>query len=487
MIMLRKVFCHSLPALLSFAAEAATYHLTIEEKPVNFSGQPAKAIAINQQIPGPELRFQEGEHVVIKVTNRLKEETSLHWHGLITPYQMDGVPGISFNGIKPGETFTYRFPLKQNGTYWYHSHSGLQEQSGVYGSLIIEPKKKDPFEFDRDYTVLLSDWTNEDPNQVFKNLKSDGDYYKKGETAKGGYQPDLSDVTGYTFLMNGTPPVKNWQALFKPGEKVRLRLINAASSTYFDFRIPGLTMTVVQKDGQNITPVKVEQIHIANAETFDVIVEPLANAYTLFAEAVDRTGYARGTLTTDTALTVIVPEIVPELDSVKKAEIAKMKPFQNQGVTNTSGPQVKPVKRRVLHYSDIRALNSTASEGELQELTVNLTGEMDSYSWSFNHKTYDMAKPIEFEFGKRVRVRLVNRTMMAHPIHLHGLWQKLQNGYEKEGHAPRMHTVNVPPMSERVVEIDADNPGRWAFHCHLLYHARAGMFREIQVRESSTE
>lgn len=482
MTILHRVLYCLLAALPAIYAEAKTYHLTIENKPVNFTGQPAQAIAINQKIPGPTLRFKEGEEVTINVTNRLKEDTSLHWHGLITPYQMDGVPGISFPGIKSGETFTYRFTLKQNGTYWYHSHSGLQEQSGVYGPLIIEPRDKDPFDFDRDYTVLLSDWTDENPEQVFNNLKSDGDFYKQKNSAKGGYQPDLSDVTGYTFLMNGKSSGENWQALFQSGDKVRLRVINAAASTYFDFRIPGLSMTVVQKDGQNIVPVVVEQIHIANAETYDVIVEPQSKAYTLFAEAVDRLGYARGTLTTDPAINAEITE----LDPVQQGRMAKMAHFEKQSKMDEHSTPVSE-KRRVLHYSDIRSLDSTASEGEIQELTINLTGDMDSYTWSFNDKTYDMAKPIEFDFGKRVRVRLVNRTMMAHPIHLHGMWQKLQNGHEKEDRAPRMHTVNIPPMAERVVEIDADNPGRWAFHCHLLYHARSGMFREIRVQDKDSE
>ncbi len=540
-----------LGVLLPLISQAASYDLVIAEKWVNISGSPAKAIAINNAIPGPELRFREGEQVTINVTNKLEETTSLHWHGLILPYQMDGVPGLSFDGIAPGTTFTYQFTVQQNGTYWYHSHSGLQEQSGVYGPIVIEPKGKGAFRFDRDYTLVLSDWTDDDPNDVLRNLKRDGDYYKTGRKdmrtlsslaselidaptwstrwqilserrawAKMRMDPtDISDVNGYTFLINGRSPEQNWGALYRSGERVRLRLINAAASTYFDFRIPGLKMTVIQKDGQNVMPVVVDQINLAVAETYDVIVMPdNESAYTFFAQSADRTGYARGTLSVRKGMSAEVPEMDPprilgmmdhsgmdmsgmgqsEMDHSEMDMSSDMANMNHDGMEHDgmAMPEMshqsmdhgsmmsevrKPEGLKVLEYSDLRSLEPTGSDKPVRELTIELTGDMENYIWSFNGKKYAMADPIEFDLGERVRVKLINKTMMDHPIHLHGMWQELQNGYEKEGFAPKVHTVNIPPMGEQIVEIDADAVGRWAFHCHILYHADTGMFREVRV------
>lgn len=313
-------------------------NLVIQETVVNFNGRSRIATTINGVLPGPTIRLKEGQSVTIKVTNLLKEETSIHWHGLILPFQMDGVPGISFAGIKPGETFTYRFDVQQNGTYWYHSHSGFQEMTGMYGALVIEPSGEDPVEYDSEHVVLLSDWTDDNPQTVYNNLKMQGDYYNYiqptlpdnvTQIRKNGLSDtladksmwnsmrmssmDLADLSAATliYLMNGATPGGNWTGRFKKGERVRLRFINGSSNTFYDVRIPGLPLTVVQSDGVNVHPVTVDEFRFGPGETYDVVVSPRGEAYTIFAQSMDRTGFASGTLALREGLTAPVPAIDP--------------------------------------------------------------------------------------------------------------------------------------------------------------------------------
>lgn len=494
---------------------AAEYELTISNKVVNFSGEKADAIAVNDMIPAPTLYFREGEPVSIKVTNKLNEPSSIHWHGLVIPSTMDGVPGLSFDGIAPGESFTYRFTPQQNGTYWYHSHSGFQEQQGVYGAIVIVPKAPRNLTWDRDYVVMLSDWTDEDPDDVLKHLKSESDYYKKprrdlvsffrklaGADAatrqkmwaeRSGFArmrmdpSDISDVTGFTYLMNGMPNKRAWQSLAAPGERIRLRFINAAAATYFDVAIPGLSMQVVAADGQDVEPVTVDRFNIAVAETYDVIVtmpvQQTQQAFTVFAEAMDRSGYVHGTLSTQADLVAPLPQL-SERKVLTMAEVMPEHAGHAAGHDDHMGDHKhhahhhmhKPV---LLNYADLKSLEDTSGE-VTRELTIRLTGNMERYFWSFNDVKYSMAEPIEFAFGERVRVHLKNETMMHHPIHLHGLWQVLQNG--QGARAPKLHTIDVPPKKTVTVEVPVDNRGRWAFHCHILYHMATGMMREVRVK-----
>ena len=498
--------------IMPLSLQAAEYHLTIDNKAVNFSGSGAIGVAVNNSIPAPLLRFKEGEEAIIHVTNRMDVDTSLHWHGLVIPSEMDGVPGLSFDGIHPGETVTYHFTPQQSGTYWYHSHSGFQEQSGAYGPIIIEPAGNDPVRVDRDYIVMLSDWTDENPNDVLKHLKSELDYYKnprrtlpdllrelseaKGEERsnimreRAGFArmrmdpSDISDVTGYVYLLNGKATSNNWTGLFKKGERVRLRFINAGASSYFDVKIPGLKMWVVAADGQNIEPVEVDEFNIAIAETYDVIVTPEEEkAYTIFAQALDRSGYVRGTLAPRQGMQADIPK----LDERKILTMAEVMPNHAGHAVHKQMKhdmhhdhhrhhEIGPV---VLKYENLKSLENTSGDVS-RDIILRLTGNMERYFWSFNDVKYSMAEPIQFEFGERVRVKLVNETMMNHPIHLHGLWQVLQNGQKK--HSPKKHTINVPPKQSITVEIPVDNRGRWAFHCHILYHMATGMFREVEVK-----
>ena len=496
---------------------AATYNLSIDDKVVNFTGTSAQGMAVNDQIPGPLLRFKEGEKVTINVTNNMDIDSSIHWHGLILPYKMDGVPGISYDGIKPGETFTYQFTVQQNGTYWYHSHSDLQEQSGVYGPIIIEPKDQYPQKFDREYIVMLSDWTDEDPVKVLKHLKSESDYYKKNKRtvfdilseigqadgldakktvikkratwAKMRMDPsDVSDVSGYRFLLNGKIASQQPRFTFKKGERVRLRFINAATSTYFDIKIPGLKMQLVQSDGQNIEPVEIDELPIAIAETYDVIIEPQADvAYSIFAQAKDRSGYVSATLSTDANLQAKVPslssrtelklvEVMGSMSSMKMDSAES----QHQGHQMDSREQMKSEGWKIFSYADLKSLKQSSDNATPdREILLRLTGNMERYFWSINDKKYSMAEPIKFKFGERVRVIFKNETMMDHPMHLHGMWQELDNG--TGNFKPKKHTINIKPGETVVVEVPVDAVGEWAFHCHILYHADTGMFRKVVV------
>ncbi|MFT2184946.1 copper resistance system multicopper oxidase [Pseudomonas putida] len=559
------------------------FDLYIGELPVNITGAARTAMAINGSVPGPILRWREGDTVTLRVRNQLKQDTSIHWHGIILPANMDGVPGLSFHGIAPDGMYEYKFKVHQNGTYWYHSHSGLQEQSGVYGALVIDAKDPEPFVYDRDYVVMLSDWTDEDPARVLSKLKKQSDYYnfhkrtvsdfvddvsEKGWSAAVADRKmwaemkmsptDLADVSGYTYtyLMNGQAPNGNWTGIFKPGEKIRLRFINGSAMTYFDVRIPGLKMTVVAADGQYVKPVSVDEFRIAVAETYDVIVEPEnEQAYTIFAQSMDRTGYSRGTLAVREGLQAPVPAVDPRpiiamsdmgmdhgsmggmdhgsmagmdqgsmagMDHSKMAGMdhgsmagmdhSKMTGMGNEGMAGMSGAmQSHPASetnnplvdmqtmsptpklndpgiglrnngRRVLTYAD---LQSTFIDPDGREpgrtIELHLTGHMEKFAWSFDGIKFSDAEPLRLKYGERLRITLVNDTMMTHPIHLHGMWSDLED--ENGNFMVRKHTIDMPPGSKRSYRVTADALGRWAYHCHLLFHMEMGMFREVRVDE----
>ena len=580
------------PAILT----GTHFDLTANMLPVNFTGRHRMATGLNGSAPGPTLRWREGDTVTIAVTNRLKMPTSIHWHGVRLPTEMDGVPGLSFRGIAPGETYVYRIPVLQSGTYWYHSHSHFQEQTGLIGALIIDRRGKDPIEFDREYVVLLSDWTDVNPDTVLSNLKQQSDYYnyhrptvasfiadaKKNGTGAAlserlawgrmNMSPtDIADVSGatYTYLLNGNAPNANWTGLFQPGERVRLRFINGSSMTFFDVRLPGLPMTVVQADGNDVEPVVVDEFRIAPAETYDVVVQPAGAAYTVFAQSEDRTGFARGTLSSRPGLSAAVPAMDPRPkrtmmdmggmgkmsgmagmkmdggsmaadDPTSDATMAGMSemhksmpgmtmgsdtgltPFPQPGsnlqmaepasdvacevvklepsnpVKLRIGPQVAQVTRmamsrlddpgaglgdngrRVLTYADLRArYRGVDGRPPTREIELHLSGNMERYVWGFNGKKFSSAESIELKLGERVRFVLINDSMMEHPIHLHGLWSELENGHGAFN--PYKHTIIVKPAERVSYLVSADTPGKWAYHCHLLYHMHTGMFRTVVV------
>ncbi|WGT30386.1 copper resistance system multicopper oxidase [Pseudomonas marginalis] len=525
------------------------FALFIEQTPVNLTGQQRTALTINGSLPGPLLRWREGDTVTLRVHNRLSEPTSIHWHGILLPSTMDGVPGLSFKGIEPGGVFVYQFKVRQHGTYWYHSHSGFQEQQGVYGPLVIEPLEPEPFTCQRDYVVMLSDWTDEDPVALMKTLKKQSDYYNLHKPTVGDFArdvgkqgwsatvsdrlmwaqmkmnpTDLADVSGqtYTYLLNGQPPGLNWTGVFEAGEKIRLRFINGSAMTYFDVRIPGLKMTVIAADGQPVKPVSVDEFRIAVAETFDVLVEPTAAAYTLFAQSMDRTGYARGTLARQAGATAPVPALEPRtwltmddmgmggMDHGAMADMPDMAgmdhsamgamSMQSHPASEQNNPLVdmqamSPVPklddpgiglrnngRRVLTYADLHStFEDPDGRDPARTLELHLTGHMEKFAWSFNGVKFSDAEPLQLTYGERVRLVLVNDTMMSHPIHLHGLWSDLED--ENGQFQVRKHTIDMPPGSRRSYRVTADALGRWAYHCHLLYHMEMGMFREVRVHE----
>ena len=511
------------------------YDLQIGETAVRFAGREGVATGINGTVPGPLVRLKEGQRAILNVSNALEEKTSIHWHGLILPTDMDGVPGLSFDGISPGATYHYDFEVRQNGTYWYHSHSGLQEQTGVYGPLIIDPADEDPVAYDREFVVMLSDWTFADPWTLLSNLKSADDYYNQNRwTAKDfrrvakerGFgkaaaddamwaamrmsRTDIADVSAatYTYLLNGRDAAQNWTGVFKPGERVRLRFINGSAMTYFNVRLPGLAMSVVQADGQNIEPFDVDEFQIGVAETYDVIVTPEDRAYTLMAESMDRSGYVRGTLTSQPGLTAEVPAL-REPPLLTMADMGmdhgsmaghghKMKPIEHNhrkgpGVANLvempmsrlkhPGIGLESTGHRVLRYSDLKSLDKNQDSRQPERtLEIHLTGNMHRYMWSFDGLKFSEVKaPIQFQYGERLRLILVNDTMMAHPIHLHGMFVELVNGNGSRN--PRKHTVTVKPAERLMVDITASEPGLWAFHCHLLLHMTAGMMRAVRVTQ----
>ncbi|HUZ13886.1 MAG TPA: copper resistance system multicopper oxidase [Caulobacteraceae bacterium] len=545
------------------------FDLTIGATPINITGAPRIATAVNGSVPAPTLRFREGDTATINVTNRLRQPTSIHWHGFRLPNDMDGVPGLTFPGIMPGETFTYRFPIVQGGTYWFHSHSGMQEQTGLYGPAILTPTEKEPYAYDREYVVVLSDWTDEDPMQVLANLKQDSEYYNFHRLTLGDFikearakglgatwnewsawaamrmdRTDIMDVTGatYTFLVNGQPPAANWTALFRAGERVRLRFVNSSSMTTFDVMIPGLALTVVAADGSDVAPIAVEEFRIGVAETYDVIVEPGERAYAIFAQAEDRSGYARGTLAPRPGMIAAVPPMDPRplrtmtdmgmggmqgmagmdmsggggsaqgggmagMAGMAGMTMAGAAPAPAPIVVNADGVDPRTLKgdpsvdnvamvtrnrlsepgdgldgngRKVLVYTDLRALKPDPdTRPPDREIQFHLTGNMERFVWGFDGLKFSEAHAVLVRLGERVRFTLINDTMMEHPMHLHGFLFSLENG--QAGALPLKHTVNVKPAEKLSFVYTADTPGRWAFHCHLLYHMEAGMFRTILV------
>ena len=520
--------------------------LIIERTPFVVNGKTGSAVTINGTVPGPLLRFREGEDAVIRVTNKLQEATSIHWHGILVPPEMDGVPGVSFFGIKPGETFTYRFPVKQNGTYWYHSHSGGQELEGMYGPIIIDPAKSDPVIYDREFVVVLSDWSFTDPMTVIGKLKKQSAYFNYQKRTAGDFiqdvkaqgflntfsermqwqkmrmdPTDISDVTGatYNYLMNGISGEGNWTGIFRKGERIRLRFIDAGAMTIFDVRIPGLKMTVVQADGQNIQPVLVDELRIGNGETYDVIIEPKNDGpYAIFAETIDRSGFAVGTLATKAGVKASIPERrkrpIRSMDDMGMS-MANMSEHADMNMTNmksgiahgpdTHGPGNSAVPMetksrlhepgtglenssgRVLVYTDLKAIKPFEDQRTpTRDIELHLTGNMERYMWSIDGKKYSEAsEPIPFHFGERLRLTFVNDTMMEHPMHLHGMWMYLENG--AGSFLPRKHTVIVKPAERLSVIISADALGDWALHCHMLIHMELGMFRVVRVSKQKLE
>lgn len=498
--------------------EPAEYDLAITRLGVEFSGNSAVGRSINGMIPGPLLRLREGEEAILRVRNDLDEATSLHWHGLLVPSDMDGVPGFSYDGIDPGETFTYRFRVRQSGTYWYHSHSGGQEQQGVYAPIIIDPAGEDPVQVDREHVIVLSDWTDEDPMEVLRNLKGNGAYYNYGKRTlpqllKGLFDDpgatvrdramwgrmrmdptDIADVTGatYTYLLNGKNADENWTGLFGAGDRVRLRIINAAAMTYFDLNIPGLVMTVVQADGQDVEPVAVEELRIAVAETYDVVVEPEAGeVYTIFAQSMDRSGYARGTLAESEGLEASIPEMSARPLRTMQMEGMDMPTDTSVAMPGMDMPGMDPaammngsVVHPKLEYSHLRALSPNVDTREPErDVVIRLTGDMERYFWTLNDKKLSDSDAIQLRVGERVRFQFENETMMEHPMHLHGVFMELQNG-QGAAQAPRKHTISVPPFETVEAHLTFDEPGSWAFHCHLLFHMMTGMFVRVEVAEA---
>ncbi|QDH35356.1 copper resistance system multicopper oxidase [Porphyrobacter sp. YT40] len=498
-------------------------------------GRKGHGIAVNGSVPGPLIRLREGQNVRLNVTNHLDQDTSIHWHGLLLPFHMDGVPGISFPGISPGQTFTYKFPVRQAGTYWYHSHSGLQEQQGHYGPLIIDPVGDEPAEYDRDYILLLSEFTPLHPHFIMDRLRKGEGYFNYQQTSWADEYPlsaedrrmwaemrmpatDIADVTGstYTYLANGRGPKEGMEYLFRPGERVRLRIINGAAQSFFNLRIPGLPMTVIAADGQNVKPVEVDEFQIGTAEIYDVIVEPgAAEAYTIVAESMDRSGMALATLASRPGARAAIPPLrkpslldmgdmgmnhgdmgaghsmegmkmrdtlllPPDVKVGPGIDMVSMAPVDKLG---DPGLGLRDVDHRVLNYRMLSALEpnrDTRRPSRLLEL--HLTGNMERYMWSFDGEMYSAVsdKPIRFAFNERVRVKLVNNTMMAHPIHLHGMFFELVNG-EDAAHQPRKNVVIVQPGASAQFDLTANEPGDWAFHCHLLYHMHGGMMQTVTV------
>ena len=514
------------------------FDLDISEVPVNITGRRRMATVVNGQLPGPQLRMREGDEVTIRVRNRLSSTTSIHWHGLIVPADMDGVPGISFHGIAPGTTFTYRFKVNQSGTYWYHAHSRFQEQLGLYGSIVIEPRNGELHSADREHVLLLSDWTDRDPEAIYRTLKTQSGYYNFGkptladfirDARRDGFdkarsersmwnrmrmdRTDLSDVSGYayTYLVNGRTPAQNFEALFAQGERVRLRIINGAAMTFFDVRIPDLQMTAVAADGQDVEAVTADEFRIGPAEVLDVIVAPKGDRpYTIFAQAMDRSGYARATLTPRSGLEAIVPALDARA-SLAMSDMgmshAGMDHSAHAGHAMPAAPRHAPAEfgpnvdmrvdtpnvrlddpgvglrengRRVLTYADLRTIDGPIEAREPgREVELHLTGHMERYLWSFNGQKFSAAQPLYFKHGERLRLVLFNDTMMSHPIHLHGMWSEVES---LDGQVQlRKHTVVVQPAQRLSYQVSADALGRWAYHCHLLYHMEAGMFREVVV------
>lgn len=560
------------------ALTGTEFDLAIGYSQVNFTGKKRYATTVNQSLPAPVLRWREGSSVKINVTNHLPQLTSIHWHGIILPSNMDGVPGLSFDGIAPGETFTYEFPILQSGTYWYHSHSNFQEQTGLYGAIIIDPATPETDQYNREYVILLSDWSDETPEAIYRNLKKSSHFYNRQERTIGDLvndiqqdglsktldnramwndmrmsDRDISDVTGatYQFLINGKNNLDSWKGEFFAGEKIRLRIINTAAMTFFDFRIPDLPMQVIAADGQAVQPIEVDEFRIAPAETYDVIIQPEKNNYAIFAQAIDRSGFAFGKLICNPDKILNIPQMDPApiltmedmghggadhsqheqhneaknstenqshsehnhltvTESKEKLAAAgfgndenylskthltdtdhfgiDMRVHNPQSGINDPGIGLRHhqhlYNRRVLNYGDLKNRFKTLDKREpSREIQLRITGNMHRYIWSIDGLTYDQAPPIELRFNERIRITLINDTMMTHPFHLHGMWSELETG--DPDYIPRKHTIIVQPGKRISYLVTADAEGRWAYHCHLLYHM-LGMMREVRVVKGDT-
>jgi len=526
------------------------FDLDIGSLPVNFSGAARIATVVNGSLPAPVLHWRQGDTITLRVRNSLATTSSIHWHGIVLPADMDGVPGLSFMGIAPGSSYTYRFVVNQSGTYWYHSHSRFQEQTGLYGAIVIEPRGGDPHRADRDHVVLLSDWSDADPEHIYATLKKQSNYYNFAQPTAGDFlrdasslgvrgaidrramwnrmrmdPSDLADVSGYTYtyLMNGVTPVGNWTGAFARGERVRLRFINGASMTFFDVRIPGLKLTVVAHDGQDVEAISVDEFRLGPAETCDVIVTPDDDrAYAIFAQAMDRSGYACGTLAPRAGMRADVPALDPRplltmvdmmgdmggmsgmdhgamsskggegscganMPGMQSPAKAEMKPGPGVDMTvptprtNLDDPGIglRDNGRRVLTYADLHTCNAPISADTQREIVLHLTGHMGRYVWSFDGRRFSEAGPLRLKHGERIRFTLINDTMMTHPIHLHGMWSEIEA--PDGAFLVRKHTVVVQPAQQLSYRVNADALGRWAYHCHLLYHMEGGMFREVVV------
>ncbi len=502
------------------------FDLVIDYSPVNFTGKLCVATTVNGSLPAPTLYWREGETVTIRVTNKLSEPTSIHWHGIILPNAMDGVPGVTFAGIAPNTTFTYRFKVQQAGTYWYHSHSGFQPQTGLYGAIVIAPAQAESHAVQGDHVMLLSDWTDEDPMRLLQKLRMQSDYYNEARPTLQDFirdakqhglsdaiearkmwnemrmsPTDFADLSGetYTYLLNGAAPQANSTMLFKAGDKIRLRLINGAAQSYFDVRIPELKLTVIATDGQDVVPVTVDELRIGPGETYDVLIEPTDSAYTVFAQSLDRSGYARATLATAENLQVSVPKMDATqwlnmddmMGDMDERHAVRHKPSEytpnNDMRVDTprrnlddAGVNLRDNGRRVLTYADLHSAQPQADTREpSREIELHLTGNMGRYVWSIDGVTFAHSQPIPFKAGERLRVVLVNDTMMLHPFHLHGMWSDVED--ENGEFLVRKHTVTVQPSQRVCYRVTADALGRWAWHCHLDYHMEAGMFRVVHV------
>ena len=528
--------------------------LAVEQGAIEVAGRSGHAFAVNGSVPGPLVRLKEGEAVTLRVANHLAQDTSIHWHGLLLPFQFDGVPGVSFPGIKPGETFVYELPaLRQSGTYWWHSHSDLQEQTGHYGPIIIDPAGPDPVQADRDYVLLLSEFSPLHPHTIMAKLKKGEEYFNRQKTSwTDDYRlsgsdrrmwagmrmmpTDIADVTGstYTYLINGHAPEDSLEYLFSPGERVRLRIINGSAMSFFNIRIPGVRMSVVQADGKNVRPIEVDEFQIGTAETYDIVVEPTAEAHTIVAEAMDRSGMAVATLASRAGARAPVPSLRDPVlltmtdmghggmdhsggdhsnmghapstggmdhGSMKMRDTSSLPPdvALGPGVDMVSanpadrmgdpGLGLDKVGHKVLTYRDLTALEPNDDPRKpSRHMQIHLTGNMERYMWSFDGRKFNAVadQPIRFAYNERVRVKLVNDTMMAHPIHLHGHFFELVNGADRM-HQPQKHTVIVQPGGSATFDLTADEPGDWAFHCHLLYHMHAGMFQVVTVASPDGE
>ena len=558
--LLVRIFSACLLSLgLNASAAEVEYSISVDRVVADLDGVRKAGIGYNGKTPGETLRFKEGDTAVIHVTNNLDEPTSIHWHGLILPYNQDGVPGISFPGIQPGETFTYKFPIVQSGTYWYHSHSGFQEPDGAYGSIVIESAKREPFKYDREYVIQLADPHAHSGDRIMRNLKSSAEYYNRSQRTLGtllddvqlvGWKAaledrfawgsmkmmptDIEDVQGFTPVINGRTTEQNWTGLFNKGERIRLRFINSSAMTFFDVRIPGLEMLVVSADGNNVQPVKVDEFRIAVSETLDVIVRPKeSRAYSILAETMGRTALVRATLAPELGMAGPIPSLrkAPlltmadmKMDGMDHGSMSGMNHGSMAGMDHGSmagmdhgsmagmnhgsmagmnhsaassssnigryyakGSGLDPQNNAVgkfLSYEDLKAQSPLYEDREAtREIELRLTGNMERYTWSINGVKYEDAEPIRLKLGERVRFKFVNETMMAHPMHLHGMWMMLDNG--QGSFDPIKHVVSVAPNTTVYAETEVDAPGQWAFHCHLSYHADSGMFRRVVVDDFS--